>query len=79
MRLMCIVAISFLTTIFATQDYCQREGGCDNDVNIKKYTRPKCLLYSVNRGEGFNLRRDVYIRMASLVKMLGKCAIYLNI
>lgn len=28
------------------------------------------LLYDVNPPEGFNLRRDVYIRMASLVKTL---------
>lgn len=30
------------------------------------------LLYDVNPPEGFNLRRDVYIRMASLVKSLRK-------
>ncbi len=28
------------------------------------------LLYSVNPGEGFNLRRDVYMRAANLVKTL---------
>ena len=30
------------------------------------------LLYSVNYGEGFNLRRDVYIRMANLVRKLNE-------
>ncbi|XP_059542675.1 GDP-fucose protein O-fucosyltransferase 2 [Myotis daubentonii] len=30
------------------------------------------LLYDVNPPEGFNLRRDVYIRMASLLKILMK-------
>lgn len=30
------------------------------------------LLYDVNPPEGFNLRRDVYIRMASLLKTLRK-------
>lgn len=29
-------------------------------------------MYDVNPPEGFNLRRDVYIRMASLVKTLTK-------
>ncbi len=29
------------------------------------------LLYDVNPGEGFNLRRDVYIRIAHLVKVLN--------
>lgn len=28
------------------------------------------LLYSVNPGEGFNLRRDVHVRVANLVKKL---------
>lgn len=28
------------------------------------------VLYDVNPGEGFNLRRDVYMRIASLVKRL---------
>ncbi|XP_063789202.1 GDP-fucose protein O-fucosyltransferase 2 [Pseudophryne corroboree] len=32
------------------------------------------LLYDVNPPEGFNLRRDVYIRMASLIKTLQKSA-----
>lgn len=30
------------------------------------------LLYDVNPPEGFNLRRDVYLRMASLMKSLLK-------
>jgi peptide-O-fucosyltransferase len=30
------------------------------------------LLYSVNPGEGFNLRRDVYMRAATLVRELRK-------
>jgi len=29
------------------------------------------LLYEVNPGEGFNLRRDVYMRIANLVKVLN--------
>nr|XP_039261509.1 GDP-fucose protein O-fucosyltransferase 2-like [Styela clava] len=35
------------------------------DENPKRY-----LLYDCNPGEGFNLRRDVYIRMSNLVKAL---------
>ena len=30
------------------------------------------LLYEVNPGEGFNLRRDVYMRIANLVKFLSE-------
>ena len=29
------------------------------------------LIYDVNSGEGFNLRRDVYIRAANLVKFMN--------
>ena len=32
------------------------------------------LLYDVNLGEGFNLRRDVYMRVANLVRNLNKDA-----
>ncbi|XP_041371962.1 GDP-fucose protein O-fucosyltransferase 2-like isoform X2 [Gigantopelta aegis] len=32
---------------------------------------PRYLLYDVNPGEGFNLRRDVYMRIAHLVRVLN--------
>ncbi len=37
-----------------------------------KTTQTKYLLYDVNVAEGFNLRRDVYIRIAKLVKLLNR-------
>jgi peptide-O-fucosyltransferase len=36
------------------------------------FSPPRYLLYDVNPPEGFNLRRDVYIRVASLLKTLLK-------
>ncbi|PWA31215.1 hypothetical protein CCH79_00002911 [Gambusia affinis] len=39
-------------------------------VSISAAKDLRYLLYDVNPPEGFNLRRDVYIRMASLVKTL---------
>ncbi|KAA3681267.1 peptide-O-fucosyltransferase [Paragonimus westermani] len=33
------------------------------------------ILYDVFQGEGFNLRRDVYIRMANLVRLLRRSAL----
>lgn len=30
------------------------------------------LLYDINPGEGFNLRRDVYMRIANVVKKLNE-------
>ncbi|GBM31653.1 GDP-fucose protein O-fucosyltransferase 2 [Araneus ventricosus] len=35
------------------------------------YKQKRYLLYDVNPGEGFNLRRDVYMRIATLVKELN--------
>lgn len=49
------------------------------DNNNEQCTKDSCssltsstyyLLYDVNHGEGFNLRRDVYIRMANLMHRL---------
>lgn len=42
-------------------------------VNADKFSVAKhrrFLLYDVNHGEGFNLRRDVHLRMANAVRLL---------
>ena len=50
----------YLFTIFSIL----RVGGEDNSDD-----RPaRYVLYDVNPGEGFNLRRDVYMRMAVFVR-----------
>ena len=50
-----------------------------SDLTNEQCTKDSCssltpttsyLLYDVNSGEGFNLRRDVYVRMANLVRTL---------
>ncbi|XP_047739291.1 GDP-fucose protein O-fucosyltransferase 2-like [Hyalella azteca] len=38
---------------------------------MKAMGKPEYLLYSVNIGEGFNLRRDVYLRFATFVHSLN--------
>ena len=38
----------------------------NNDTQFDK----RYLLYDVNPGEGFNLRRDVYMRVANMMKLL---------
>ena len=35
-------------------------------------TKKRYLIYDVNPGEGFNLRRDVYMRIANLMEILRK-------
>lgn len=40
------------------------------NVGIAQPNETKYLIYDVNPGEGFNLRRDVYLRVANLMKLL---------
>lgn len=39
-------------------------------INIKQIHFSRYILYDVNPPEGFNLRRDVYVRVAVFVKKL---------
>lgn len=56
--------------MFWTNNYRTPKNTCTNHTPARILHR--YLLYDVNPPEGFNLRRDVYIRMASLVKTLRK-------
>ncbi|XP_071100851.1 GDP-fucose protein O-fucosyltransferase 2-like [Haliotis cracherodii] len=48
----------------------QPAGG--HKVEFGEAKAPRYLLWDVNPGEGFNLRRDVYLRMANLVENLSE-------
>ena len=48
-----------------------KEGDGGNNKKEQRY-----LFYDVNMGEGFNLRRDVFMRIAILVKNLNKSRLY---
>ena len=50
------------------------QAGDQPALNVKQATAPRYLLYDVNPGEGFNLRRDVYMRIANLVNLLNEDA-----
>ena len=41
-------------------------------VQAAENARTRYFLYSVKAGEGFNLRRDVYVRVAALVRQLRR-------
>ncbi|KAJ1347739.1 hypothetical protein KIN20_002881 [Parelaphostrongylus tenuis] len=63
-----------LWILISTYVYCAL---CDADtvslVNKEKYSVARdrrFLFYDVNHGEGFNLRRDVYMRIANTVRLL---------
>ena len=55
----------FLTLQFFTVNQAHTQN--DNRLGYSK----KYILYDTNPGEGFNLRRDVYMRIACLVKSLN--------
>ena len=46
------------------------DGQCTKDSCSSLTSSTHYFLYDVNPGEGFNLRRDVYVRMAHLVHLL---------
>ncbi|XP_037076972.1 GDP-fucose protein O-fucosyltransferase 2-like [Pollicipes pollicipes] len=52
----------------SSEQACFKDGSCD-ETTSSVYDR--YLLYDVNPGEGFNLRRDVYMRVASAVARLS--------
>lgn len=60
----CVLAPRGLREWWAVQP---RAGRCRPH---RELLAPRYLLYDVNPPEGFNLRRDVYIRVASLLKTL---------
>ena len=74
--LLCIlVTLSLPGTLLSSED----EIIHDSDLNQRQRVsqelndtsqHTKYLLYEVNPGEGFNLRRDVYIRVANLVQYM---------
>ena len=68
--LVLLTALYFISFCMSEDDY---EAGTSRhmapDVTIPR-VGTKYLIYSVNPGEGFNLRRDVYMRAAIFVKHL---------
>lgn len=51
---------------------------CEIRINVQDDDDAIYILYSVNSVEGFNLRRDVYLRMAIFIKQLRKIKGYRN-
>lgn len=48
------------------------------EIRLKGDDVPIYILYSTNPVEGFNLKRDVYLRMAIFIKQLRKIKGYRN-
>ena len=77
----CMFAYLCLVSGHSDENLYKREdnepaAGNNADGQNKKMPRPESkmryLLYDVNPGEGFNLRRDVYMRVCNLVKFLNE-------
>lgn len=58
------IALIFLICLIFVNCECDAQT-TDCEIQNRKY-----LLYNVNFGEGFNLRRDVYLRIANVVRQL---------
>ena len=70
LRLIFIAAtLLFLATKSQKTSFDAANGFVFSTTNMTSTTR--YLIYDVNPGEGFNLRRDVYIRVANLVKYMN--------
>ncbi|KAK7508028.1 hypothetical protein BaRGS_00000993 [Batillaria attramentaria] len=73
-RHICLILLVFLVSVTITNS---QDNAFDPDVKpiqVGEAQAPRYLLYDVNPGEGFNLRRDVYMRIANLVRNLNEDA-----
>ncbi|GFR71850.1 GDP-fucose protein O-fucosyltransferase 2 [Elysia marginata] len=59
-------------TLRVFSEHSEHEHDLNGASEDLKYREPRYLLYDVNPGEGFNLRRDVYMRIAVLVRSLNE-------
>lgn len=58
----------FSLLLFLTFAHCHVE--CNGKLDECEAQEKRYLIYGVNFGEGFNLRRDVYLRIANVVRQL---------
>ena len=66
----CVSIIIIFACLVLAQDSSSQQAGENAKAGQNKDVR--YLLYDVNPGEGFNLRRDVYLRVANLVKLVNQ-------
>lgn len=78
-NILCILAASTLLSSFQTcnvSEVLRTKRICETFDEIPD--EPVFILYSVNPVEGFNLRRDVFLRMAIFLKKIRKIEGYKN-
>ncbi|GLH10313.1 GDP-fucose protein O-fucosyltransferase 2 [Gryllus bimaculatus] len=71
-----VLLVSFLSVCESSEFCSVNPGEVNNDcLEASKITaRPRFLFYDVNPPEGFNLRRDVYMRLAVMIRKLSEKA-----
>ncbi|CAG5119564.1 unnamed protein product [Candidula unifasciata] len=75
-----LLVVCFLLDQCSPHNHVDEDDGFDFQQGTKfklvvdEAKAPRYLLYDVNPGEGFNLRRDVYMRIAVLIKSLNEDA-----
>nr|XP_054750001.1 LOW QUALITY PROTEIN: GDP-fucose protein O-fucosyltransferase 2-like [Lytechinus pictus] len=71
-RIVCLVLLIITIQVYCetVQDELLFAPGGQLNMKMGQAKPQRFLLYDVNPGEGFNLRRDVYMRIANLVKRL---------
>ncbi|XP_063984607.1 GDP-fucose protein O-fucosyltransferase 2 isoform X2 [Diachasmimorpha longicaudata] len=70
-----VLVNEILCTHLETEQYCEipQNSGEQANCGRQKYsTNKRYILYDVNPPEGFNLRRDVYVRMAVFIHNLNQ-------
>ncbi|XP_076175466.1 O-fucosyltransferase 2 isoform X2 [Ptiloglossa arizonensis] len=77
LRLLCLILFSInFTQTTIENEFCEKADQykqIDKKCSIRShYSQNRYVLYDVNPPEGFNLRRDVYIRVAVFIKNLVK-------
>ncbi|XP_015179806.1 PREDICTED: GDP-fucose protein O-fucosyltransferase 2 [Polistes dominula] len=74
---LCFILISVIFTVKSENyDFCPKSDEImrseENCGNFENLSNKRYILYDVNPPEGFNLRRDVYVRVAVFIKNLSK-------
>ncbi|GFQ72561.1 GDP-fucose protein O-fucosyltransferase 2 [Trichonephila clavata] len=74
MNLRILFILLYCTCVYGSEfcDADQTDNSCGSSASNSYMIRQKYLIYDVNPGEGFNLRRDVYMRMANVVRKLNE-------
>ncbi|KAG5311928.1 OFUT2 fucosyltransferase, partial [Pseudoatta argentina] len=74
LKVLCIIILIVFVVSGSEFGFCKAPDECTVDsrrcIAENRFTKKRYILYDVNPAEGFNLRRDVYIRIAVFLRKL---------